>query len=260
MVQIVCDAENFDDCEGGIWVVYLYKIDVVRGSRSYNRRHSPSPPYGRSYSRSPVYYSPSPRGRHYSRSAATSFLSIQFLIKLDLLCFPVMFDRFGKVVVLIHLRSPSRSISPRDRRYRHHPYSRSPHGSRSYSRSPIRSRSPYGSRSYSRSPVRSRSRSLEYSRWFVVPSYAVKGYRELMVEVNDVSSWADCGVYRFLSTIGWCVVLIQLLRWLLLIFCFLTLIPPGFMNEVVCQCLYDCQFSSFEDESSKQRRDSSINL
>ncbi|KAJ6698520.1 SERINE/ARGININE-RICH SC35-LIKE SPLICING FACTOR SCL30A [Salix purpurea] len=98
--------------------------DPVRGSRSYDRSHSPSLRYGRSYSRSPVY-SPSPRGRHYSRS-----------------------------------------ISPRDRRYRHHSYSRSPHGSRSYSRSPIRSRSPYGSRSYSRSPVRSRSRSLslEYSR------------------------------------------------------------------------------------------------
>ncbi|KAG6770272.1 hypothetical protein POTOM_025949 [Populus tomentosa] len=61
-----------------------------------------------------------------------------------------------KQYVLIHLRLPSRSISPRDRRYRLRPYSRSPHGSRSYSRSPVRSWSPYGSRS--------RSRSLEDSR------------------------------------------------------------------------------------------------
>ncbi|KAB5552885.1 hypothetical protein DKX38_010196 [Salix brachista] len=71
--------------------------DPVRGSRSHDRRHSPSPRYGRSYSRSPVYSSPSPRGRHYSRSAATSFHQFS-LIKLDLLCFPLMFDRFGKAV------------------------------------------------------------------------------------------------------------------------------------------------------------------
>uniref|UniRef100_A0A6M2EFK6 RRM domain-containing protein n=1 Tax=Populus davidiana TaxID=266767 RepID=A0A6M2EFK6_9ROSI len=42
--------------------------DRVRGGRYYDQRRSPSPCYGRSYSRSPVYYSPSPRRRHYSRS------------------------------------------------------------------------------------------------------------------------------------------------------------------------------------------------
>ncbi|XP_050230025.1 serine/arginine-rich SC35-like splicing factor SCL33 [Mercurialis annua] len=46
--------------------------DHIRG-RSYDRRHSPrrnsrSPRYGRSYSRSPVCYSRSPRRRHHSRS------------------------------------------------------------------------------------------------------------------------------------------------------------------------------------------------
>lgn len=81
----------------------------------------------------------------------------------------------------------------------------------------------------------------------MVPSYAVKGYRELIVEVNDVYHHELIVEYYIdLSTIG-CVVLIQL-------------ILPWFMNEVVCQCLYDCQLSSFEDESSKQRHDSSINL
>ncbi|KAJ6425728.1 hypothetical protein OIU84_026328 [Salix udensis] len=62
-------------------------------------RRSPSPSYGRSYSRSPVS-SPSPRRRHYSRS-----------------------------------------VSPRDRRYRDQTHSRSPNGPRSYSRSPVRNRS-----------------------------------------------------------------------------------------------------------------------
>ncbi|KAJ6923871.1 hypothetical protein NC652_017248 [Populus alba x Populus x berolinensis] len=52
----------------GFEPVYLNKIDVVRGGRYYDQRRSPSPRYGRSYSRSPVYYSPSPRRRHYSRS------------------------------------------------------------------------------------------------------------------------------------------------------------------------------------------------
>ncbi|KAJ6914466.1 serine/arginine-rich SC35-like splicing factor SCL33 [Populus alba x Populus x berolinensis] len=42
--------------------------DRVRGGLYYDQRRSPSPRYGRSYSRSPVYYSPSPRRRHYSRS------------------------------------------------------------------------------------------------------------------------------------------------------------------------------------------------
>ncbi|CAK7342221.1 unnamed protein product [Dovyalis caffra] len=102
--------------------------DRLRGGRYYDRRRSPSPRYGRSYSRSPVYYSHSPRRRHHSRSATTS---------------PYQF----------------RSISPRDRRYRDRSYSRSPYASRSY-RDRSYSRSPYGSRSYSRS----RSQSLEYSR------------------------------------------------------------------------------------------------
>ncbi|XP_065856653.1 serine/arginine-rich SC35-like splicing factor SCL33 isoform X2 [Euphorbia lathyris] len=81
-------------------------------SQSYNHRRSSfgysrsrSPRYGRSYSRSPVYYSPSPRRSRYSRS-----------------------------------------ISPRDRRYREQSYCRSPYGRRSRSRS------------------LSRTRSLEYSR------------------------------------------------------------------------------------------------
>lgn len=76
--------------------------------RSYDSRrsvYSRSPRYALTYSRSPDYYSPSPRRRRYSRS-----------------------------------------ISPRDRRYREQSYSRSPYGSRS--------------RSHSRSYSRSRSRSL----------------------------------------------------------------------------------------------------
>ncbi|KAK4272627.1 hypothetical protein QN277_021153 [Acacia crassicarpa] len=48
----------------------------------------------------------------------------------------------------------SRSISPRDRRYRERSYSRSPYRERSYSGSP------YRERSHSRSPSQSRSRSL----------------------------------------------------------------------------------------------------
>ncbi|KAK6244016.1 hypothetical protein QUC31_010425 [Theobroma cacao] len=82
--------------------------DRVRGL-AYRRsplRCSRSPRYARSYSRSPDYYSPSPRRRRFSRS-----------------------------------------ISPRDRRYR----------GRSCSRSP------YGSRSPGRSFNRSRSQSLDYS-------------------------------------------------------------------------------------------------
>ncbi|KAB5519564.1 hypothetical protein DKX38_023883 [Salix brachista] len=43
--------------------------DRVSGGRYSDRRRSPSPSYGRSYSRSPVY-SPSPRRRHYSRSVS----------------------------------------------------------------------------------------------------------------------------------------------------------------------------------------------
>ncbi|KAK2400760.1 serine/arginine-rich SC35 splicing factor SCL30 [Trifolium repens] len=81
--------------------------------RSYDYRRSPrrrsrSPRYARTYSPSPDY-SPSPRQRRYSRY--------------------------------------SRSISPRDTRYRRGSYSRSP-----YSRSPYASRSPSRGRSYSRSP------------------------------------------------------------------------------------------------------------
>ncbi|KAK4833248.1 hypothetical protein QYF36_001498 [Acer negundo] len=73
--------------------------------RSYDRRRSPlhysrSPRYARRYSRSPDYYSPSPKRRGYSRS-----------------------------------------ISPRDRRYREGSYPRSPYVSRSQSRSRSRSRS-----------------------------------------------------------------------------------------------------------------------
>uniref|UniRef100_A0A2P2L272 RRM domain-containing protein n=3 Tax=Rhizophora mucronata TaxID=61149 RepID=A0A2P2L272_RHIMU len=81
----------------------------VRGRGQSPVRYSHSPRYGRSYYRSPVYYSPSPSRRHYSRS-----------------------------------------ISPRDRRYRDRSYSRSPYHPRSQSRTPSRGRS--------------RSRSLEYSR------------------------------------------------------------------------------------------------
>ncbi|CAJ2672958.1 unnamed protein product [Trifolium pratense] len=87
--------------------------------RSYDYRRSPrrrsrSPRYARTYSPGPDY-SPSPRQRRYSRY--------------------------------------SRSISPRDTRYRRGSYSRSP-----YSRSPYASRSPSRGRSYSR------SRSPGYSR------------------------------------------------------------------------------------------------
>ncbi|XP_004514153.1 serine/arginine-rich SC35-like splicing factor SCL30A [Cicer arietinum] len=89
--------------------------------RSYDYRRSPrrrsrSPHYAHTYSPSPDY-SPSPGRRQYSRY--------------------------------------SRSISPRDGRYRRESYSRSP-----YSRSPYASRSPSRGRSYSRSI----SRSPGYSR------------------------------------------------------------------------------------------------
>ncbi|KAJ7975953.1 Serine/arginine-rich SC35-like splicing factor [Quillaja saponaria] len=81
---------------------------------------------GHSYGRqSPPRYSRSSRyGRSYSRSPGCSYSSRR-----------------------CHY---SRSISPRDRRYREHSYSRSPFGS--------------GNQSRSRSFSRSRSRSLEYSR------------------------------------------------------------------------------------------------
>ncbi|CAI0402474.1 unnamed protein product [Linum tenue] len=86
--------------------------DRGRG-RDSERRRSRSPRYGHSrYSRSPQYYSRSPRGRRYSRSPS---------------------PRGGKY----------RSISPRERSYRERSYSNS--------RSPYmdRSRSPSGSRSRS---------------------------------------------------------------------------------------------------------------
>ncbi|KAK4481752.1 hypothetical protein RD792_012662 [Penstemon davidsonii] len=80
-----------------------------RYSRSPRPRHSYSPPprYSRVYSRSPAYYSPSPRHRRYTRSISPE----------------------GR------------------RGYRDRSYSRSPYGSRSRSRSPIRSRSRSWSRS-----------------------------------------------------------------------------------------------------------------
>ncbi|KAI3475005.1 hypothetical protein Pfo_030317 [Paulownia fortunei] len=79
--------------------------------RARERSYSPSRRYSRTYSRSPDYYSPSTRRRHYSRS-----------------------------------------ISPRDRRYRGRSYSRTPDGSRrSWSRSPVK-RSRSWSRSCSSSP------------------------------------------------------------------------------------------------------------
>ncbi|KAL5806297.1 hypothetical protein ACOSQ3_029206 [Xanthoceras sorbifolium] len=85
---------------------------------------------GRSYDRrrSPLHYSRSP---HYARSYSRSP---------DYYSPPPRQRRY------------SRSISPRDRRYRERSYPKSPYG--------LRSRSPSGSRSRSRS----RSRSLEYCR------------------------------------------------------------------------------------------------
>ncbi|EEF30785.1 serine/arginine-rich SC35-like splicing factor SCL33 isoform X2 [Ricinus communis] len=85
----------------------------VRG-RSYDRKRSPQ-----CYSRSPRYR------RSYSRS-------------------PLYYSRSPRQ------RNYSRSISPRDRRYREQSFSRSPYAPRSQSRTPSRSRS--------------RSRSVEYSR------------------------------------------------------------------------------------------------
>ncbi|KAI3822747.1 hypothetical protein L1987_10344 [Smallanthus sonchifolius] len=113
-----------------------------RGSSS---RYSRSPGRGRSYHRSPSYYSPSPRRGRYSRGYS--------------------YDRRGSSSRYSrspgrgrsYHRSPSyyspsprrgysRSISPRDQRYRERSYlrSRSPYGSLSRSRSPVRSRSPEG--------------------------------------------------------------------------------------------------------------------
>ncbi|XP_052174062.1 serine/arginine-rich SC35-like splicing factor SCL33 [Diospyros lotus] len=93
-----------------------------RGSdgRRSTSRYSPSPRYRRSYSRSPGYFSPSPRRRGYSRSIS---------------------PRCGSY------RDRSYSRSPYGSRYRERSYSRSPHGSRYRERS--FSRSPYGSRSQS---------------------------------------------------------------------------------------------------------------
>ncbi|KAL3569242.1 hypothetical protein D5086_029132 [Populus alba] len=76
----------------------------VSGGRYNDPRCSPSPRYGRSYSRSPVYYSPSPRRRHYSRPVSPR-------------------DR--------RYRDQSYSRSP----YGSRSYSRSPVRSRSHSRS-----------------------------------------------------------------------------------------------------------------------------
>ncbi|XAR70056.1 hypothetical protein NMG60_11001876 [Bertholletia excelsa] len=90
--------------------------ECLRGHVS-DRRRSPS------YSRSPVYYSPSPRRRHHSSSISRRH------------------QRYRK-------RSFSRS--PCDSRYRERSYSRSPYGSRYRERS--YPRSPYGSRSQSISP------------------------------------------------------------------------------------------------------------
>ena len=78
-VKVVSVAASFDDCKARSWVVNLCTI----GGRYNDPRRSPSPRYGRSYSRSPVYYSPSSRRRHYSRSAPTSLYQFS-LMKSDL--------------------------------------------------------------------------------------------------------------------------------------------------------------------------------
>uniref|UniRef100_A0A251SR31 Putative nucleotide-binding alpha-beta plait domain-containing protein n=1 Tax=Helianthus annuus TaxID=4232 RepID=A0A251SR31_HELAN len=111
-----------------------------RGSSS---RYSRSPGRGRSYHRSPSYYSPSPRrgrGRSYHRSPSYYSPSPRRGHERSYHRSPSYYSpspRRGRY---------SRSISPRDRRYRERSYSRSrsPYGSVSRSPSPVRSRSPEG--------------------------------------------------------------------------------------------------------------------
>ncbi|PSS36281.1 E1 envelope glycoprotein [Actinidia chinensis var. chinensis] len=94
--------------------------DRFRGRVSERRRSiSRSLCYGRPYSRSPGYYSPSPRHSHYSRSMSPRYQTY---------------------------RERSYSRSPYGTRYRERAYSRSPYDSRSRSQSQsasaIRVRSP----------------------------------------------------------------------------------------------------------------------
>lgn len=135
-----------------LFIEYQYSIVlslseiVIRGrSYSYSNRRSPlrysqSPHYDRKYSRSPEYYSPA-RSRRYSRWMVIICILFASMIQLK--------KERARVVCSNLSFMWSRSISPRDRRYREHSYSRSPYNSRG--------------RSYSRS--RSRSYSRSYSRW-----------------------------------------------------------------------------------------------
>nr|XP_043637512.1 serine/arginine-rich SC35-like splicing factor SCL33 [Erigeron canadensis] len=114
---------------------------------SYDRkgssaRYSRSPSRGRSYYRSPSYYSPSPRrdrysrGRSYDRRGSSSRYSRSPSRRRSCYRSPVYYSPSPR------RHGCSRSISPRARRYRERSYSRSPYRSVSRNVSPGSSRSP----------------------------------------------------------------------------------------------------------------------